>query len=248
MAWKIQHTAAKHARQFPGILSRGLDALWPSTISLELDKNDWAPDDEGAYCPRCGASAGPGSLTGDRCTFCQKQRVPWDRLTRLSVYDEPLDAWIKAMKFGRQWSWAPWFGRQLATIIDAKGAGEKVIVVAVPMWWSRRWFRGFNQAHLMAHALAKHSQLACPPLLKRTHATPPQTSVVASARDANVRKSFAIAPVDLSDTAVILVDDVKTTGATAGACAKLLRQAGATHIHLAVAAVADPKGKDFKAK
>lgn len=159
-----------------------------------------------------------------------------------------MDGWIKAMKFGKQWSWSPWLGRQLAAQTPEASTSAEAYVVAVPMWWSRRWGRGFNQSHLMAHAFAKAKGYPCVPLLKRTHSTPPQTSVVASARDTNVRQSFRIEPVTLEGATVFLIDDVKTTGATASACARLLRQAGAEHIHLVVAAVADPRGKDFKEK
>jgi predicted amidophosphoribosyltransferase len=52
--------------------------------------------------------------------------------------------------------------------------------------------------------------------------------------------------VDLSGYEIILIDDVKTSGATLSACTRLLKQAGARGIHAAVVAVADPKGQGFR--
>ena len=84
------------------------------------------------------------------------------------------------------------------------------------------------------------------PLLYRTRHTPPQTSLPPSARPANVRRSFGIRNVDLTGFDIWLIDDVKTTGSTLRSCARLLRRRGARSIHIAVAAVADPRQQDFQ--
>lgn len=236
-------------RRVAGYLRGVLDEVMPNGVDAALElAADWVPDPAGRYCPRCGASAGPGSLTVHGCTFCLDQIIHWHRITRLSAYDEPMDGWIKAMKFGKQWSWATWFGQQLAEQIGSPFDEDKVVVCPVPMPWLRRWSRGFNQARLMAEALAEVRGYPCIESLTRTRHTAPQTTVAASQRPANVRGSLALRPIDLTGYEVILIDDIKTTGSTLTACTHLLKKAGARSVHAAVAAVADPKGKNFKAK
>jgi len=219
----------------------GLDAVWPSEVALALAAEpDWHPDAPDDYCHRCGVSAGPGAVLANGCSLCRDKRQPWERVTRVSAYAEPMDGWIKAMKFGGQWSWSRWMGEQLAERVGEPIDPANMIVTPVPMHWARRWKRGFNQAHLIALSLAKTRGWRCAPLLKRTRHTHPQTAVVPSDRQANIRDSVAVHAVDLTGWQVVLVDDVKTTGATAGLCCRLLKQHGARSIHLAVAAVADP--------
>lgn len=226
-----------------------LDRAWPTVVASERAVfSDWAADEQDDYCFRCGACAGPGSVLADGCGFCRGKSLSWDRLTRLSVYAEPMDGWLKQMKFGRQWSWAEHFGRLLGERVGEAIDPDRVAVVGVPMHWRRRWRRGFNQAELMAKALADSRGWRAMPLLRRPTWTPPQPSVVASQRRQNVQQSFALRPVDLKGWQVILVDDIKTTGSTLGACCGLLRGAGARSIHVAVAAVADAKGMQFKRK
>lgn len=246
---KPPHRLTQTLRRVPATGLRWLDAAWPTVVDLELAAaEDWQPDEAGEYCPRCGASAGPGSLAPDGCVFCRGKKLPWQRITRLSLYDEPIEGWLKQMKFGKQWTWGRYFGAFLAPRVGEPMLSDRVVVTAVPMHWRRRWRRGFNQAELIGRELAKRRGWAYLPLLKRRHWTPPQPSVVASQREANVRASMQARAVDLKGYEVILVDDIKTTGSTLSACCHELKQCGAVSIHIAVAAVADPHGMKFKKK
>ena len=82
--------------------------------------------------------------------------------------------------------------------------------------------------------MAKRRGLRVAHLLKRKGWRPPQTNIPPSQRERNVRGSFVIAPVDLKNWHIWLVDDVKTSGATLRVCARLLRKAGAARVSAAV--------------
>ena len=225
------------------------DELFPSLVATELAEREDTDDGDGqgAYCGRCGASAGEGAATARGCAFCVDRPVPWDRFVRLGEYHAPLSRWIVQMKFQRTWRWCERFGRELAAAPGLqRGEEEGAMVCAVPMHWRRRWLRGYDQAQLIAESLAKAKGWQFAPLLRRTRLSLPQTSVPVSQRGANVRGSFDIEPVDLEGEDVVLVDDVKTTGSTLSPCARLLKRAGAARVTAAVVAVADPRGQEFQ--
>jgi len=242
----MRHAARKILQASGRFLGETLDDWLPPGVEPE-DLDDWRPDPPSAYCPRCGASAGEGAVTPRGCAFCLTRQLPWQRLTRLSLYGPPMDAWIRDMKFHRRWRYTEWMGSRLAEVLGPPNDAHATVVCAVPMPQFRRWRRGYNQADLLGKAVAKALGLRLIPVLKRIRHTPPQTAIPPSRRHENIRKSFAIDPIDLSGLDVILVDDVKTSGATLGACARQLTRAGARSIHAAVVVVADPKGQGFQA-
>jgi len=100
-------------------------------------------------------------------------------------------------------------------------------VVAVPLHPSRRRQRGFNQADLLAAELRRILAVGAPGgELVRTRPTAPQVGKDRRTRHDNVRDAFLWRGLALAGEAVLVVDDVATTGATLDACAKALRQAG----------------------
>lgn len=207
---------------------------------------EWVPDPATAYCGRCGADCGPGASDASGCAFCRDVRIAWDGLTRLSAYREPLDARIREMKFARQWRWATWLGERLAASLPAS-LPRDAVVVAVPMPFVRRWSRGFNQSALMADELARRRGWRRVDALVRSEYRRPQTALRNfSDRQSNAANSFAALPVDLAGATAVLVDDVKTSGATLTQCARLLRKLSAARVHVAVAAVADRHDADFQ--
>ncbi len=207
----------------------------------------WGADGADAYCGRCGATMDASAVTEAGCLFCVDQRLAWEGLTRLGAYVDPLAEWVRVMKFRRGWVWAQWFAGRLAERVPTPVVGSRTVVCPVPMFWLRRWHRGYNQADLLAARLARMRGWPLGRLLYRTRHTMPQTRVAPSQRPSNVARSFAMHRVDLTGWDVLLVDDVKTTGSTLTPCARLLQAGGARSVRVAVIAVADPRGGDFSA-
>lgn len=203
----------------------------------------WHIDAPAAYCPRCGASVGPGEVTGSGCNRCRDERRAWHALTRLGAYKSPVREWVLAMKFGRRWEWCRWFGDWLAQALPPM---HRAVVVPVPLHWRRRCWRGFDQSVLIGQRLAQRRRWPMGRIIRRVRPTRAQSRIHSQAhRHANVRGAFAIEPVNLAGWTVVLVDDITTTGATAGRCARLVCRQGADRVHLAVIAAADPRNTDF---
>jgi ComF family protein len=111
------------------------------------------------------------------------------------------------------------------------------LIVPVPLHRWRLLRRGYNQSALLARALAKASgRRFAPDLLQRVRATASQQGLSGDQRRRNVGlNAFRIHPwrrAGLEGRRVLLVDDVLTTGATAGACARVLRRGGASAVDL----------------
>jgi len=239
--------------------ARGLlHEVFPSASAVleeERLSHAWSPDTPGQYCGRCGASVAGAAVTEAGCPFCVDQNVPWSGLTRLSAYVEPMRPWVLAMKFHKRWRLCEPLAAEMARAVEdqvLKSHDEaRWVVTAVPLHWRRRAERGYNQAQLLAEALATQSALPRADLLKRTRHTLPQSTLSTTQRQVNVRQAFAPRQtllnrwIDLTGWSVLLVDDVKTTGSTLGQCTRVLQDMGAKRVHIAVASVADPRGQDF---
>ncbi len=116
----------------------------------------------------------------------------------------------------------------------AELVAEADLVAPVPLHWRRLVTRRYNQAQLLARSvMRKTPEKLAPDLLRRLRWTGSQAGLKGSERRSNVRQAFAIHPCwteDLKDKAVLLVDDVLTTGATVDACVRTLERGGARHV------------------
>lgn len=134
---------------------------------------------------------------------------------------------------------ANWMTRAGAEIL-----GEADALVPVPLHWTRLFQRRFNQSAELARAIAKRTKLpVIDDALLRVRATPPQVGLARDARVKNVHGAFSVAKAartKVQGRRIVLIDDVLTTGATANACARMLRRAGAARIDvLTLARVVD---------
>jgi ComF family protein len=116
-------------------------------------------------------------------------------------------------------------------LADADGGA---LLVPVPLHRWRIWKRGYNQSAIIAQALSRRTGLGlAPDLLRRVKATPPLRGLGRRERAETVRGAFRVpvhAKEQIRGRSLILVDDVYTSGATAGACAKTLKRAGAARV------------------
>jgi ComF family protein len=115
----------------------------------------------------------------------------------------------------------------------------------VPLYRSRLWSRRFNQSAMLAHGLAALTGLKVDCfVLKRVKRTASQVGLSAKERRRNVAGAFRIArgrADQINGKRIVVIDDVITTGATADACARTLKRAGAARVDvLAFARAADP--------
>jgi ComF family protein len=188
-------------------------------------------------CPLCRRRA---ALEEGCCAACREGLFePWgDREHAfLGVYQGRLELAVEAYKFRSATRLTELFAPALAAVVAERGWGLE-LVCAVPLHASRERGRGFNQAELLARAVAAHLKLPYRAVLARTRKTRQQAKLGGEARFQNVQGAFVCHP--LRSERVLLVDDVVTSGATTLACTQALRAAGARSVR--VAAVAGPKG------
>ena len=186
-----------------------------------------------ARCERCAICVPGGKAGAPRiCGRCLANVPHFDATTTLADYVPPVDGMVMALKFTARLDLAQFFGRLLASRLSAMPpATDDAVVIPVPLAFERARQRGFNQSHQIARAfaIATHRRLISDRLLRIRH-TPPQQSLALRERRRNVRGAFTVEG-SLSGQHVFVVDDVMTTGSTLDEVARVLKQAGAAHVH-----------------
>lgn len=194
--------------------------------------------------PVCGCCGFPFEFEVDKeslCARCLAERPVFASARAALVYDDQSRSLLLRFKHGDQThtvaTFLPWLKRAGAGILE-----QADVLVPVPLHRFRLLQRRYNQAALIASALAKDCGLPWLPLaLRRDRSTPSQGHLGFRERQKNVKGAFSVHPRSLPHVqgkTIVLVDDVFTTGSTASECAKVLLKAGAKDVHvLAVARV-----------
>jgi ComF family protein len=180
-------------------------------------------------CRLCGL---PLTIPG-LCGACRRRRPAFSYARAAARYGDVVREALHAFKFGGRRALAAPLGDLLAA--PGPGALPEAapdLLLPVPLHPRRRRERGFNQSLLLARRVGRAWGLPVrSDILRRTAATSPQTDLSAQARRANVRGAFLLRRPELvAGRHVVLVDDILTTGATAGECARVLREAGAATV------------------
>ncbi|HEY6547519.1 MAG TPA: ComF family protein [Vicinamibacteria bacterium] len=184
-----------------------------------------------AVC-RCGFPLPEGLLA---CGRCRRGLQGFEAGCSLGPYEGSLRILVHELKYRGRRRVAERLAEELLQAPRVRDilAGE-VVLVPVPLHPRRRRDRGFNQSELIARALGTRTGAAvCPGALVRRKDTAPQSELSAAERRRNVAGAFAVRQrARVAGRVVVLVDDVWTTGATALACARILREAGAVAVRL----------------
>ena len=200
-------------------------------------------------CHRCYLPFDTPQGEGALCGGCIADPPPYAMARAPLVYGHGSRELIIRLKYGRRIGNAKIMARmmQMALREVSASAAADVVLVPVPLHRWRLWWRGFNQAALIAQHLGKMTEtpLAVDALIRRKP-TQSMRGLGRKARQRAVSGAFRINPTTpaLTDRHVILIDDVLTTGATAAACVRTLHRAGAERVSLiSFARVVEGRGR-----
>lgn len=175
--------------------------------------------------PWCGGCGGPVPVAVGRCPACLGP-LSWGR--QAVAWSGPAPALVLALKDGRRRTLAGVLADVVADRVPPPPEGS--VLVPVPLAPGRERGRGFNQGALIAGALARRWGLPVARCLRRVRDGPPQRGASASARVRQAAAAYAPGGRDPVPARPVLVDDVRTTGATLAACARALRRGGAEEV------------------
>jgi predicted amidophosphoribosyltransferase len=219
-------------------------------VARAFEDSSWKPDvaNGGTYCRRCGDSVGPGEATDVGCGTCREGADLaggiGDGFIRLGTYVDPLRRWVRANKYQRWNEMGFALGQLLGQQLLPCGLVEPhaTIIVPMPMPWIRRMYRGTDHARDIASGVRAIVRAPVMQMLSRGNG-PPQVSLTPSERrragSRRLRIRRRLGGWHLTDVDLVLVDDVRTTGASLRAAVRLLRTLKPRRIICAVVAVSD---------
>jgi len=199
---------------------------------------------EGPLCCVCGEKLFSTVMNGENgalCGMCRRVEPRFRRAAAYGAYEGALRDLIHLFKYKGTRPAGKLLGSLLNQAVAAMTLPDSLIVVPVPLWSGKRNSRGFNQAEAIARTFMDFQTSSSIQLdtsiLVRTRETASQTGLTRHQRRANVRGAFAVRkPEKVKGRSILIVDDVMTTGTTAGECARVLRRAGAKEVFVATVA------------
>ena len=175
------------------------------------------------FCKKCGSKL---NAPEEICASCFGKKLFFESNESGFLYDELMRDMLHDMKFRNKKRIAEGLGALWAKTISLP-RGDFVLV-PLPMHHKKRKERGFNQAEVLAKALAKECKAGYVPLLKRIVDTPAQSGLHPKQREENVKNAFKLlSGYSVLGKTVVLIDDIYTTGASLNECARVLTEAGA---------------------
>lgn len=188
----------------------------------------------GNICVRCGEPFGADGMV---CKRCKKKTHAYDRAIAPFEYSDKIRSLIIGLKYEKK----KYQAKALARFMADEFVKSKLyanVIIPVPLCEKRLKSRGYNQSKLIADELSRHTSIkVMDNVLIRVKETPKQAELNYAERQTNMRDAFKVKNKKLvKDKFVLLVDDVYTTGATVGECARMLKLAGAKAVYVLTAA------------
>jgi len=235
------------------------DLLLPPQCAACQTALDESPSDRISLCPRCRSELEPPVVNACRqcaapvpfppdpaatpgCPRCAGQRWHFETAFALGRYDGPLRKAVLRMKLSAEEPLSLVMGRLLVNRIAVPvKAWQPDIIAPIPMHWLRRWQRSVNNPEFLAAELSRTLRIPWQRrLLKRCRHTIKHGQLSHDQWRDVIRGAFAVSRfAKVSGRRVLLVDDILTTGSTCNEAAKMLRQAGAEAVAVAVIARAE---------
>lgn len=199
-------------------------------------------------CLLCGCVLGREEL--DLCRTCrmeapvyrnQKRKLRFlDSFAAVWYYEGNVRSSLLRYKFHGARRYASGYGRLMAMVIAREFPEGFDLLTWVPVSRLRKLRRGYDQVELLARAVGRELGLQAVPTLQKIRHNRPQSGIRDEAeRRANVLGAYRLrAGVSLEGKRILLLDDILTTGATAGEAARVLRTGGAKQVHCAAIAAA----------
>lgn len=199
---------------------------------------------DGILCRICGEklfSSYVNTGDGPLCGMCRRAAPRFKRAVAYGAYEGALRELIHLFKYQGVQPAGKLLGRLLNQATAEMALPGLLIVIPVPLWKGKRQSRGFNQAEAIARAFVGLRQASSIQLdtaiLARTRDTASQIGLTRMQRRSNVRGAFKVLkPEQIQGRSILIVDDVMTTGTTAGECARVLLRAGAKEVFVATVA------------
>jgi ComF family protein len=186
-------------------------------------------------CLHCGIGFPSSSEVDHLCAECLSEERHFNLARAVCGYEGVIMEAISRLKYGGLTRLAMPLGNLLAEYQDPDfELSENDLVIPVPLHTRRLQERGFNQSLLLARQVSRRRSI---PLnftaLHRARQTQPQTQLSGAERRKNVRGAFEVRKREaVKGKRILLIDDVFTTGATVQECAYVLREAGASEVHV----------------
>ena len=226
---------------------RCLDLVFPARCPI-CDKPAPFPE---LICPGCKVK--PVRIKPPRCLKCGKhienETEEYCRGCRMAVHSfeqgrslflyQSVAASIYRFKYAGRQEYASFYGEQIVRELGGTiRAWRPDALVPVPIHFTRRRERGYNQAEVLAGEIGKRTGIPVErSLLGRLKKTLPQKLLDDAGRQNNLKRAFKINRNDVKLKRVIIVDDIYTTGSTIDACAVTLKRAGVEKVYFITVAI-----------